>query len=287
MSYYRVIKLALDALRNSTHRTVAFKGPPPQAPASVTICEIWTRDDPPEKFSGFSFYGKFPPNLGPQGLAGVVVVYVVWVTCFKSSSTKFLSKGEVYEGNHETVPYTTRKHFVRMTKSMEIDEGEKLFREIKRRGLLCRYSTDAKIAAALAHEVAHVVARHIAEGTKLLCKPLGDYGSLSETMTMLLSPLSRRQVKEADYIGLMLMAAAGYDPRIAPQRFDEFDEVEESTGLYLADLCDDLTSTHPSDKERAQFLSQPHVMGKALTIYEKNTKRMIRSKGRSARRHSR
>ncbi|KAJ4840003.1 hypothetical protein Tsubulata_016146 [Turnera subulata] len=86
-------------------------------------------------------------------------------------------------------------------------------------GLLCRYSTDAKIAAVLAHEVAHVVARHIAEGTKLLCKPLGDYGSLSETMSMLLSPLSRRQKKEADYIGLMLMAAGGYDPRIAPQRY--------------------------------------------------------------------
>ncbi|KAJ4830739.1 hypothetical protein Tsubulata_014167, partial [Turnera subulata] len=66
---------------------------------------------------------------------------------------------------------------------------------------------------------------------------------------------------EADYIGLMLMAAAGYDPRIAPQVWEELGKNNE-TGLY-----DELLSTHPSGRKRAQLLSHALVMEKALAIW--------------------
>ncbi|KAJ4835685.1 hypothetical protein Tsubulata_016615 [Turnera subulata] len=83
-------------------------------------------------------------------------------------------------------------------------------------GLLRHLSTDTEIAALLAHEIAFIVARHHVEGIKLLGIRISDE-SLSKTMSFLLLPFKRRHEIEADYIGLMLMAGAGYDPRIAPQ----------------------------------------------------------------------
>lgn len=66
---------------------------------------------------------------------------------------------------------------------------------------------------------------------------------------------------EADYIGLLLLAAAGYDPRIAPQ-------VYEKLGKLTGDSAwKDYLSTHPSSKKRAQLLSQAKVMEEALSIY--------------------
>ncbi|KAJ4835683.1 hypothetical protein Tsubulata_016612 [Turnera subulata] len=40
----------------------------------------------------------------------------------------------------------------------------------------------------------------------------------------------KRKEKEADCIGLMLMAAAGYDPRITPQVWEELGKMD-NTGL--------------------------------------------------------
>ncbi|KAF9601091.1 hypothetical protein IFM89_016064 [Coptis chinensis] len=101
--------------------------------------------------------------------------------------------------------------------------------------------TDGGVATVIAHEVAHVVARHMAEFPHLLVS-------------------SHKRELEADYIGLLLMASAGYKPRIAV----EFWKIASLSNpdISKGDL------NHPSFEERANFLAQAHVMEQALTIYE-------------------
>jgi metalloendopeptidase OMA1, mitochondrial len=66
---------------------------------------------------------------------------------------------------------------------------------------------------------------------------------------------------EADHIGLMLLAAAGYDPRIAPKVYEKLGKITGDSALnnYL--------STHPSSKTRAELLSRAHVMDEAMEVY--------------------
>ncbi|KAI3886038.1 hypothetical protein MKX03_003619 [Papaver bracteatum] len=80
--------------------------------------------------------------------------------------------------------------------------------------------------------------------------------------TLLHLPFSRRMEKEADYIGLLLLASVGYDPRGAPQVYEKLGDGKSSSSDYL--------STHPSGKKRAQLLSQEKIMEEALGIYRKS-----------------
>ncbi|KAL6522496.1 hypothetical protein OROMI_031454 [Orobanche minor] len=82
-------------------------------------------------------------------------------------------------------------------------------------------------------------------------------GTISGLLIIL--PYSRRQEKEADYIGLILVALAGYDPRIVV-------ELRENCE-YNWPLSEDYLHSHPSNKKRAQLLSQPKVMEEALSLY--------------------
>lgn len=70
-----------------------------------------------------------------------------------------------------------------------------------------------------------------------------------------------RQEIEADYIGLLLLASAGYDPRVAPKVYEKF-------GKNFGDSFLNCFSTHPSGQKRAKLLSQDEVMKEAVTIYE-------------------
>lgn len=67
---------------------------------------------------------------------------------------------------------------------------------------------------------------------------------------------------EADHIGVLLMAAAGYDPRVAPKMFEKSGQI---TGIDSS--LEDYLSTHPSGKTRAKLLAQSKVMEEALAIY--------------------
>jgi predicted Zn-dependent protease len=66
---------------------------------------------------------------------------------------------------------------------------------------------------------------------------------------------------EADHIGLLLLGAAGYDPRVAPSVFEKLAKIGGDSALnnYL--------STHPSSKKRAELLSRANVMNEALELY--------------------
>lgn len=80
-------------------------------------------------------------------------------------------------------------------------------------------------------------------------------------MKRLLPSLVMRMEIEADYIGLLLMASAGYDPRVAPKVFEKLGQVSGDSAMqnYL--------STHPSGKRRSKLLSEANVMQEALSIY--------------------
>ncbi|XP_044506901.1 uncharacterized protein LOC123226447 [Mangifera indica] len=139
-------------------------------------------------------------------------------------------------------------------------------------GLLDHFRTDAEIATIIGHEVGHALARHAAEGiTKNLWFAIlqlilyqfvvPDVINTMSTLFLRL-PFSRKMELEADYIGLLLVASAGYDPQVAPRVYEKLGQISGDSKLR------DYLSTHPSGKKRAQLLAQAKVMEEALTIYQ-------------------
>jgi metalloendopeptidase OMA1, mitochondrial len=69
---------------------------------------------------------------------------------------------------------------------------------------------------------------------------------------------------EADYIGLQLMAAAGYDPRVAPKVYEELGKLSGHNNDFM---FTGFLGTHPSGRQRAKALTQPKIMEEALVLY--------------------
>ena len=140
------------------------------------------------------------------------------------------------------------------------------------------------IAVVMGHEVAHAVAHHGAErvsqgmGLALIGEMLsvGLSNSNQRDRELALSlfgigatvgavlPWSRNNESEADRIGLILMAKAGYDPREAP-RF--WTRMSKKGGGKPPELL----STHPSDKTRIDNLKK--WLPEAQKYYRKKKKR--------------
>ena len=135
-------------------------------------------------------------------------------------------------------------------------------------GLLPVAETEAGLGAVLAHEVAHVVARHGAE--RLSQGLLAQFGAaaiqigmagkdpgvtrgvleaygLGATVGVLL-PWGRTQEAEADHIGLILMAKAGYDPHAALSLWERMQKTE---GRQRAP---EFLSTHPGPGRRIESI---------------------------------
>ncbi|GAB2265317.1 hypothetical protein Dimus_000381 [Dionaea muscipula] len=138
-------------------------------------------------------------------------------------------------------------------------------------GLLEHFKTDPEIATIIGHEVGHAVARHSAEKITqnmwftivqlvLYQFIMPDLANAMSTLLLRL-PFSRKMEIEADYIGLLLIASAGYDPRIAPKVYEKLGKITGESALkgYL--------STHPSGNKRAQLLAQAQVMEEAMNLY--------------------
>jgi len=144
------------------------------------------------------------------------------------------------------------------------------------RGILPVARTTAGLAVVMGHEIAHAIARHGAErmsqgllvglGGEILGAAAGGgaeggavlaaYGLGSQLGVML--PFSRSQESEADVIGLMLMAKAGYDPREA---IAFWDRMEKRGG----DGPSEFLSTHPSGSTRRMTLQ--NNLAQALDYY--------------------
>ncbi len=138
-------------------------------------------------------------------------------------------------------------------------------------GILPITQTEDGLATVMGHEVAHAVARHGAErvsesmlistGGKILSGSLQNYSP--QTQALILSaygvgtqvgrqlPHSRSQESEADQIGLIYMARAGYNPEAAVgfwQRFQDYNRKRggASTPWFLR--------THPLDQTRIESI---------------------------------
>ena len=94
--------------------------------------------------------------------------------------------------------------------------------------------------------------------TAALIAAIGALGQYGATL-----PCSREQESEADHIGLLYMARAGYDPRQALDFWKRMNE-QASRGAPPA-----LLSDHPSNGERIQRLEQ--LMPEAEQEYAAST----------------
>ncbi|CAM0877736.1 unnamed protein product [Alopecurus aequalis] len=108
-------------------------------------------------------------------------------------------------------------------------------------GLFHYFRTDEEIAAIIAHEVGHVIARHSAD--------INNSTYLYEMF------FSRRNEIEADYIGILILGVAGFHP----QWLHVF--MEKAAKLEKGSLC------RPSPKKRLQLLSEARIMNEALELY--------------------
>lgn len=148
-------------------------------------------------------------------------------------------------------------------------------------GILPVCENEAGLAVVMSHEVAHAIARHGGERmTYQSAQNLGKsavgyvmqrqdeqkqkivlaaYGGASEYGVIL--PFSRKHEMEADQIGIMLMAKAGYDPSEAPVFWERF--ASSKTGAAQMEWM----STHPSDAHRSAALRE--LLPQAMSHYEK------------------
>jgi predicted Zn-dependent protease len=80
------------------------------------------------------------------------------------------------------------------------------------------------------------------------------------TQVGVLLPFSRKHESEADYIGVLLAADAGYDPREAIALWQRMEQASAGKGPS------EFLSTHPSHETRIQQLEE--WMAEAVPIYE-------------------
>ncbi|MEM7565890.1 MAG: M48 family metalloprotease [Pseudomonadota bacterium] len=86
------------------------------------------------------------------------------------------------------------------------------------RGLLALANSEAEVASVLAHEMAHVTARHAAERearVRAASQTDAPAGVGAQQLEITLANFSQAQEVEADRIGINTMARAGYDPTAA------------------------------------------------------------------------
>jgi len=147
-------------------------------------------------------------------------------------------------------------------------------------GILPYTQTEAGLAVVMGHEIAHAVARHGNE--RMSQQTFIQYGSVAlstlyqdkpEQTKQLLNtavgvagnvgvilPFSRTHEIEADKMGLIFMAMAGYDPAVA---VDFWKRMGESGGQKPPEFL----STHPADDTRVKNLQA--FLPEAMKYYKK------------------
>lgn len=145
-------------------------------------------------------------------------------------------------------------------------------------GLLPYTQNEPSLAIVLGHEIAHAVAKHSAEqmskqirqqyatqGVNILGSVLGA-GDLTNVATGIMQQgfsfanlkYSRNDESEADRMGLVFAAMAGYNPQEAIPFWKRMSQGNNNTNDFLSD--------HPSDAKRIAALQQE--MPEALRYYQ-------------------
>ena len=144
---------------------------------------------------------------------------------------------------------------------------------------------ESGLAAIIGHEVVHALARHGSErmsqgvlaqiglvGASIAMQsqgfsPVTSQAAMSAlgvgTQVGVLLPFSRAHESEADYIGLLLAADAGYDPQEAVRVWQR---MQQSGGQQPQEFL----STHPGHETRIKRLSE-HML-EALALYNQANK---------------
>ncbi len=147
-------------------------------------------------------------------------------------------------------------------------------------GLLPVTKTETGLAVVLGHEIAHAVANHGAErmsqemlaqfGGAALSQLLKDKPQETQSLWMsaygigaqygALLPYSRTHESEADHLGLIFMAMAGYNP-------DEALTFWQRMAASKSGSIPEFMSTHPSDETRIADIR--NLLPEARTYYRK------------------
>lgn len=140
--------------------------------------------------------------------------------------------------------------------------------------------TDAGLATVMGHEISHALSHHGAErmaqtqmvqiGMTAAGASMGDMdpGRRQQLMSVLnagaqygILSYSRSHESEADHMGLLLMAAAGYDPNETIRFWKRMSEATGSSGAPP-----EFMSTHPSHETRIRDLTR--WIPEAMPLYE-------------------
>ena len=135
-------------------------------------------------------------------------------------------------------------------------------------GILPLTVDETGLAVVMGHEIGHAIARH---GTERMSMELGPTVMISllggENQALLATaeqyvltlPWGRKQELEADRIGLIYMARAGFDPRKAVEFWQRMSEQSK-------DAPPEFLSTHPADSTRIAQLEE--LLPEAMLIWE-------------------
>lgn len=137
------------------------------------------------------------------------------------------------------------------------------------------------VAVVMGHEVAHAIANHGRErmsqglvqqlGLTTVSAAMGQNPTLTQDVFLQavgagsqlgMLGFSRKHESEADRIGLIFMALAGYDPHEAPQFW------ERMAGMSKGEAPPEFLSTHPSHDTRISDLNAQ--IPEAMKYYKKN-----------------
>lgn len=148
-------------------------------------------------------------------------------------------------------------------------------------GILPICEDETGVAVVMGHEIAHAIAEHGSErmsqglitqlGGMALDKALENEPDLTRSLALtafgvgsqlgVLLPFSRLHESEADHLGLIFMASAGYNPNAA---VDFWGRMAKMKG---GQAPPEFLSTHPSDETRINDLKK--LMPEAMKYYKK------------------
>lgn len=128
------------------------------------------------------------------------------------------------------------------------------------RGLIEIADEEDELAGAMAHEIAHVAARHMtrqatrSDLARLLSAPARGWSGYAAGVALPAAVVSfnRKDESEADYLGVQYMYAAGYDPNGTISIFEKLESLERKSPGAVSRLF----ATHPPDAERIRLTQE-------------------------------
>jgi predicted Zn-dependent protease len=147
-------------------------------------------------------------------------------------------------------------------------------------GILPLAQNETGLAVVMGHEIAHAVAKHSNErmsqalvtqlGGQVLAEALKQKPQQTQQIWMTLFgvgvqvgavlPYNRLQESEADHLGLIFMAMAGYDPNAS---IEFWQRMSQNAGTKPPEFL----STHPTDENRIQKIKSE--IPEAMKYYKK------------------